>query len=482
MDDRKVIIIGIDSLEPRFVETLVSRGISRGFKYFYEDGIVLRMRSTFPPDTVLAWPTIYTGLVPQRFNLRPEPESILEMQVKSLDVRMKIKGKTFWDIASRLGKRVCVVNPIFAYPPWHVNGVMVSGPSFGLRGSTLSVPPMDYAKKYKLGTYGRTPLLIHEYKEMYSEALQQLLDVFRLTITLLNRDNYDLVFTADYTLDRVQHYFWRFDDEDDPHRPKLINVYKGFIEKYYELLDRLIAYFIEKYSDEYTVIVLGDHGHARRPTRLISVEKILNARLKQASVTDILKDILALLMFYSNTDVYAYKIIRYLQSAGKLGRMLLKNVEGSLKGDNNIIETIKLFGLKEYVGIRINVDSKQYKAKLIELITRILRKLDIVDFVMQPEEYYGVNFEYEADLYLKLRDFGNYPNVKSFLVIPNFTRHIISGGHSIYTLFMVYPNKKIQLKNVRNNEMRVQDVAPTILALLGLKNKMEVAFDGISLL
>mgnify|MGYP000288817219 CR=1 FL=1 len=137
MVDRKVIIIGIDSLEPRFVEPLVSKGISRGFAYFYEDGIVLRMQSTFPPDTILAWPTIYTGLIPQRFGLKPEPESISEMQIKSLDVRMKIKGKTFWDIASYLNKRVCVVNPIFCYPPWRVNGIMVSGPSFGLHGDCL---------------------------------------------------------------------------------------------------------------------------------------------------------------------------------------------------------------------------------------------------------------------------------------------------------------------------------------------------------
>ena len=95
MGRKKVIIIGIDSLEPRFVEALIEKGDSKGFAYFYEDGTVLRMRSTFPPDTILAWPTMYTGLIHQRFGLKPEPESIFEMLIKSLDVRMKIKGKRY---------------------------------------------------------------------------------------------------------------------------------------------------------------------------------------------------------------------------------------------------------------------------------------------------------------------------------------------------------------------------------------------------
>jgi len=481
MVNRKVIIIGIDSLEPRFVESLVSKGISRGFTYFYEDGIVLRMQSTFPPDTVLAWPAIYTGLIPQRFGLEPEPESILEMKIKSLYVRSQLKGRTFWDFVSKRNKRVCVINPIFAYPPWRVNGIMVSGPSFGLEGKPLSVPQRSEIKNYRLGTYGKTPLLVHEYKETFREAQAQLLDVFRLTKTLLNEENYNLVFTADYTLDRIQHYFWRFDDRDDLNYPKLINLYKGYIKEYYRLLDRLIKYFIEKYSDEYTIIVLGDHGHSRRPVKLLSIEKILNSKMNQSDMKKIFKDLMYLFAYYSGIDVYIYKVIRYMQSKGKLGRMLLKIEEERNEFENtDLIKTLKQFGLKEYVGIRINSTSLDVKTKFKKIVSETLHKLGILDFAMSPEEFYGVEgVDYGADLYIKLRDFGNNPEPDSFLILPNFTKRIISGGHAMYTLFMVYPNKDITLKS---RKIKVQDVAPTILSFLGLDNNFRAAFDGVSLL
>ncbi|MCD6244868.1 MAG: alkaline phosphatase family protein [Candidatus Korarchaeota archaeon] len=423
----KVIIIGIDGLEPAFVETLKEKGISRGFAYFYENGIVARMRSTFPPDTVLAWPTIYTGLIHQRFGLEPEPESIFELQIKSLNVRRKLMGKTFWDIASHFGKRVCVVNPIFGYPPWHVNGIMASGPSFGLHGSPLSIPARDDLKGYKLGTYGKTPLLLHEYKEMYNEALKQLLDMFKLTTILIDEEDYDLVFTADYTLDRIQHYFWRFDNEDDPCRPKLINPYKGLIERYYMLIDRLVTYYVERYGDDYTVVVLGDHGHTGRPARLLSVEKILNVEPRLSTIS-VLRDIAYLLAFYSHMDAYAYKVIRYLQSIGKLRRILLGN-EKNFEADGGMIKTLKQFGLKEYVGIRFCGEKKGYKGRSVsELLTRVLSDLDMVDFIMTPKEYYGVeDVEYEADLYLKLKGFGNYPEANSLLAHPLHR----SGSHLV---------------------------------------------------
>jgi len=480
MKEHKAIIIGIDSLEPLFVKQLINSDDSKGFSYFYEAGTVLPMRSTFPPDTVLAWPTIYTGLIPQRFRLKPELESIFDLRIASLNIRTELRGKTFWDIASTYDKKVCIINPLFAYPPWQVNGIMVSGPSFGLRGPTLSIPLRDYVKKYRLGTYGRTPLLLHEYKEVFKEAQKQLLDVFNLTTNLLKEDNYDLVFTADYTLDRIQHFFWRFSDKGDPDNPKLFNLYDDYIKEYYRLLDRLIKYFIEKYGDEYIIIVLGDHGHARRPTKLLSVEKILNPKLRQFNLHHALRDLMYLIAYYSRIDVYMYKIIRYMQLRGILGRLTLKNNKNKQKfTKTDTAETLKHFGLKEYIGIKINTLNPETRKVLKRVITEVLRRLGIVDFIVEPKEFYGVeDVMYDADLYIKLRNFGNFPERSSFLIIPNFTRHIISGGHSLHTLFMVYSKGKISF---RNKEIRVQDVAPTVLTLLGLEYVLGKNLDGVSL-
>jgi len=67
------------------------------------------LKSTFPPGTLLAWPSIYTGLLPYRFGLRPEPEKPIVLRFESLRIRNELIGKTFWDIASKNNRKVCIV-------------------------------------------------------------------------------------------------------------------------------------------------------------------------------------------------------------------------------------------------------------------------------------------------------------------------------------------------------------------------------------
>ena len=476
----KLLIIGIDSLEPSLVKKFVETGDSRGFIHFYQYGKLIPMKSTFPPDTVLAWPTIYTGLIHQRFKLKPEPESPRELKRIALETREKLRGNTFWDIASQSGKRVCVINPLFAYPPWKVNGMIVSGPTFGISGPTLSHPLIKNVTDYKLGTYAKTPILFHEYKEMYNDAIDHMLEIFNLAKMLINRESYDLIFVADYTLDRIQHYFWRFYDKDDPSKPLLINAYEKYIENYYKIIDRLLANIVNKYNDEYTIVVFGDHGHRRRPSKLISIEKILNNRHSVLNPKAILRDILYLYAYYARADSYMYKIIRFLQDKGKLKRLLLK--ERSKDTEKYLVKTLKEFGLKEYVGLKLNLDSQRENELVYRSLKRLL-DLGMLDFVIKPEEFYGVSdIVYEADLYIKLKDdLGNYPESNSFLIIPNYTKHIISGGHSMYTLFMLsLPRPEENKIEIRAPEMRVHDVTPTLLELMSLKYEPAKHFDGKS--
>ena len=475
--NNKVLIIGIDSLETKFIDNLINSKASKGFSYFFEGGSSIPLRSTFPPDTLLAWPTIYTGLLPQRFGLKPEPESPLALKVNSYLIRNKLLDKTFWDIASKSDKRVCIVNPIFAYPPWKVNGLMVTGPSFGLEGPTMSQPIRDDLLCYKLGTYGRTPLLPHEYKETLREAVEQLKRIFSLAYKLFNEDSYDIMFVADYTLDRIQHYYWRYCDQEDPLHPKFMNSFKDVIINYYRALDTIIWKFIDKFSDEYTVIVFGDHGHSRRPLRLISIDKLLNPEVQNKyRYAELFKHLAMLFAYYVRIDNLSYWFIKKMQEKALLGKLMTR------KNSNMIIEhvvrSIGEFGLKEFVGLKL-IDNNKSK-ELIDKIKKILMGSGLAEAAFTPCEYYDVSepLKFEADLFVKLKEIGNLQSANSFLTLPNFTRRIVSGGHSMYSVFLTYdPRKKICFKTPF---MRVQDVAPSILSILGLKS--EIKFDGLNVI
>ena len=103
-------------------------------------GTLAPLHSVFPADSIPAWITIYTGRSPDEHGVIQSID-YLKRDFRSFTVDLSaFQGATFWDEASRRGKRVCVVNPFLAYPSWQVNGVMASGPVF-VGGETSCSPP-----------------------------------------------------------------------------------------------------------------------------------------------------------------------------------------------------------------------------------------------------------------------------------------------------------------------------------------------------
>lgn len=474
---RKIMIIGIDSLEQTYIDKLIEDGVSKGFINFRESGIIRPLKSTFPPDTLLAWPTIYTGLLPHKFGLKPEPEDIHVLKEESIKIRNKLRGRTFWDIASQKERRVLIINPIFGYPPWRVRGVMISGPCFGLKGITLSQPPLENVMEYRLGTYGRVPLLPHEYKLVWNEALEQLADVFKLAYKMINSDSYDLVFFADYTLDRIQHYYWHF--ENDESRFILISELKDAITKYYKVLDFMIYWFIKKFEKEYTFVVLGDHGHKERPNILVALEDILNQGSRSFSIKETVKHLSYTYLHCTRLSNLSYYLVKKLQEKGIVGR-LLKKRNTPIKSCKLTIETLGEFGLKEYVGIKIKgIDSEDLKNDVLVKLSAILIRSGLAEFVAKPSHYYETEEQIDdnADLYVKLVDgLGNMQSRGSFKYIPNYTRRIIRGGHSIYSSLMIYDTN--QSYKILTPYVRVQDITPSILGIMGISAD-KVSFDGV---
>jgi predicted AlkP superfamily phosphohydrolase/phosphomutase len=81
----KILIIGIDGLEPTFVKRLIESGKSRGFSFFFESGLHAPLKSTFPPDTLLEWPQFtqgyyHIGLI---YNPNPRPLLLLDLKVSA---------------------------------------------------------------------------------------------------------------------------------------------------------------------------------------------------------------------------------------------------------------------------------------------------------------------------------------------------------------------------------------------------------------
>jgi len=147
----KVVIIGIDGLDPFLLSKWKNELPNLGS--LFVDASEITLNSTFPPDSICAWTSIYTGENPAEHGLLESIDYLANKKLTENEDRSVVfRGKTFWDIAGRNGKTVCVINPFLAYPAWDVNGIMISGPVF--EGGEIKACPESILDEYKFPPIG----------------------------------------------------------------------------------------------------------------------------------------------------------------------------------------------------------------------------------------------------------------------------------------------------------------------------------------
>src|SRR5689334_21404026 len=122
---KKLLILGIDGMDYALTASLINR--LPNIKSMQANGLLAPLKSVFPPDSIPAWITVYTGLDPSEHGI---PESVNYFDGDNLIHRVDtsiFQGRTFWDLLGKAGLKVQVLNPFMAFPPWDVNGFMVSG-------------------------------------------------------------------------------------------------------------------------------------------------------------------------------------------------------------------------------------------------------------------------------------------------------------------------------------------------------------------
>jgi len=443
----RLCIVGIDALDPDLLEKW--RDDLPTFRRLMEGGAWSRLESTFPPDSIPAWTTIYTGL-------DPSEHGGLEY-VNYLDIRSgkttlnndRMRGRTFWDVASRAGRRVLVANPFLAYPTWPVNGLMVSGPVF-VDGSVSVHPPeatlpeplpelggmVDFPSRKTLAAfYERCVRITRAQADFYGKLMRQ--------------EPWDLAYVLFLTLDRVKHFYWRFEDVEDPCYAQWPG-HPTPVRDFYVLLDGLLAELLAGLPSDTTVFVMSDHGHQRRctelfyvnewlrragflaaPTRLgildprVFVERAKNAALDIAYKFE-LEDTLSILARWVPRRKALRRADHVIQGDASLARassfagvnpfggIVLNHSEVARRGANSadVRESI-VTGLRGVVDPRTNKKVVRWALPRAEAVPPGARQEAYPDILFELDPAYGVSWSVFRPI------FG-----------PNVTHRKISGGHT----------------------------------------------------
>ncbi|HDD45157.1 MAG TPA: hypothetical protein ENG63_09920 [Candidatus Desulfofervidus auxilii] len=470
----KLLIIGLDGFDPDLFEKWDS-GLPN-LSLIKRKGFYTRLKSVFPPDSVPAWTTIYTGLSPDKHGIIHSID-YLEKNYRKLKFDFHIfKGKTFWDIAGFHEKKVCIINPFLAYPVWPVNGIMVNGPVF-VSGENQSYPE-DILKRYDIPPLGGIvdfPTK-NTLEEFYKKTIKLTLDEARFGLRLLENVSWDLFFISFLTPDRIQHFFWRYCDKNDPTYPSS-NKHENKIKEAYILFDKIVGNFLDEIDCSTTVIVLSDHGHGMRCPMCFNIKEYLRRRgfvYTKIGKSMFLNYVIEKLKFYTLNIIYHFE----LEISGLIkkipGKRTLKESSYLMQPNKSLVNIPNLNGSNPYGGIELNrklLDAKGINyEKFRENLIKELKELKtpdgefVFEYICKREEIYN-SAKYFPDILFKLNErYGVSWQLYSPLFSINPTHKKISGGHKQYGVFFAYNYDG----KINNSHPTLVDIVPTILQMLDI--------------
>jgi len=474
----RVVMIGIDGLDADLLR-VYGPSLPHLRRLMLESPF-LELKSSFPPETTSAWASIYTGLNPANHGVLDwgnyahiRPHCHAEHSEASASPKLKIpSSETFWDIAGRAGKRVCVVNPLchpecICHPECNEGSQSWGEP---VNGVMLSLPPIIPSP--------------HQLKDFCDSLHTLTWQQAERGLELYQREPWDIFFLQLDALDHVQHYLWRYSDPGDPTYPGR-NKHSGRILEFYRLFDAIIGRFWALIEKDSVLMVVSGHGHGRRCLQYLNLnewlrtQNWLTARMRSMRLLDRRYMVerakhrsLELLTQLRLQDVMPHLPQYFPDRLGYIGHAACL-----IDQQETMAQVAELASTSPYGGILLNracierhghVYEHVRKTLLQRLLQLRLKGRPVVNWAQSRENVYqGKYIECYPDILFELRnEFGVSGSIYTPLTSNNLAHQAISGDHRMHGVVLLGnlpPGIHIP---EGSREPTVMDVAPTVLCLI----------------
>lgn len=348
----RVLVLGLDGLDPQVVDLLMSEGKMPHFAKLRQEGAYGRLTSQKPLLSPIVWTTISTGKGPEQHGIGHFVATAAHSgeQIPTSSDQRRVKA--LWNIVSEADRRVATVGWWATWPPEPIQGVVVSDhTAYHFLFEDGFAPPADEAgakthpPEYlsRLAPRLRRPgdLTLDELTPFVDVTAQELARPFDFAddlahfrwalataksyrdigLDLWREETPDLELVYIEGTDSTSHLFGHLfraeglGGELEAQRRK----YGDAVEQMYLFADRLVGEYLAAMDERTTLVVLSDHGFElgrlhddpskTRDLRRVSerfhrLEGILylyghrvreHARIDSASILDIAPTVLALL-------------------------------------------------------------------------------------------------------------------------------------------------------------------------------------------
>ena len=288
----RVIVLGLDGMDPRAVDLLMSEGKLPHFSRLRQDGAYGRLLSSKPLLSPVVWTTIATGKTPEQHGIG-HFVAIDDKTGEQLPVTSEMRRvRALWNILSEKQRTVATVGWWATWPSEKVNGEVVSdhtcyhflfqqGQSDAGPGAGVTYPPELFARIAPLVRRPRdvTPSEVASFITVAPEELTRPFDFNRdvghflwalataesyraISLELWRKDRPDLLMTYIEGTDSIEHLFGhlfragKLAGELAEQQAKF-----GFaVEQMYLYADRLLGDFMDAMDRDTTLVVVSDHG------------------------------------------------------------------------------------------------------------------------------------------------------------------------------------------------------------------------------
>lgn len=433
---RKVVVIGPDGTPLSLISSLIVEGELPNFARIFEEGSVRPMTSAMPAVSSVAWSCFMTGKNPGKHGIY----GFLDRKPNSYDTYIPnsnvMRSETLWEILSRHGKRVVVMNVPVTYPPRRVNGILVAGflsPRLEKATYPASVGEQLKSMGYRLDV---DPWQARENKDKFLEDLYYTLDKRQEAMFhFMETEEWDFFMLQIMETDRLHHFLWEhWEKGDEKYAPAFL--------KLYHKIDGLLGRLYERLTEDTTLVVLSDHGFCT-----MKKEVFINRWLQDNGWLNFTKD--------------PPDSLRDIHPDSKAYSMDPGRIFVNLRG-------------REPQG---SVDAgREYEALRKELTDALseLREPEsgepMIERVYKREEIYsGECYPQAPDLVaMPCRGYDLKGSIKKAVLTE---KGVINGAHT-YNDAMIY----IQGQDIKKQEVAIVDVMPTILRLMDVPIPRDV--DG----
>ncbi|MCD6291349.1 MAG: alkaline phosphatase family protein, partial [Anaerolineae bacterium] len=259
-----------DGADWRILRPLMRAGYMPNLTALVECSAVGDLLSTQPAVTGPAWSSFMTGKSPARHGLlswqRPLNASLERPWVNASE----LQGPTIWDLLSRAGLRLGVLNVPLTFPPPRIHGELISGLLTPSTASQFTHPAgLREALLAKRPSYRIDVDLQHtEWDTRSPEGIEQFLAEVNLALSdrqaaldfLWSHGPFDVFMVVYETPDRLQHPLYQFvASQPTEVRPDWDDI-RYAVYQIFKRLDAALGDLLSRVDEDTLVILLSDHG------------------------------------------------------------------------------------------------------------------------------------------------------------------------------------------------------------------------------